>query len=196
MIGMFKTNEIEMIGKLKERDPAALEQLVRSNTKHLHRACLGLGFSLEEADDLTQSVWYTFFKSIESFAGQSTIRTFLFGILYNKAHELRRQKGRIEATDDIESIVDTYFDSSGKWKPSSSPVEPDRFYESCQTADIIRKCLEMLPAKQKMAFILKEVQEEVSEEVCKIMSVSASNLGVLLFRARNQLRECVERKTR
>jgi DNA-directed RNA polymerase specialized sigma24 family protein len=60
---------------------------------------------------------------------------------------------------------------------------------------LISDCLELLPLNQKMAFNLKEIEEEMTEEICNILSVSATNLGVLLFRARNQLRECIEKKT-
>ncbi|NBW81381.1 sigma-70 family RNA polymerase sigma factor, partial [bacterium] len=185
---MTTAQEIELINKLKARDHSAFEHVVRSHTKHIFRASLGLGFSEEEADDLTQSVWDAFFKAVENFSGNSSIRTFLFGILYNKAHELRRQKSRLEPKEDIDAVVDSYFDSSGKWIMAHVPVQPDRFFESCETLDIISKCLELLPLKQRMAFLLKEVEEEVTETICNAMSVSASNLGVLLFRARNQLR--------
>lgn len=60
----------------------------------------------------------------------------------------------------------------------------------------LRPTLELLPMAQKMAFNLKEVEEEKTQEVCNILEVSATNLGVLLFRARNQLRECLEGKSK
>jgi DNA-directed RNA polymerase specialized sigma24 family protein len=47
-----------------------------------------------------------------------------------------------------------------------------------------------------MAFFLKEVEGHVSEEICNILEVSNTNLGVLLFRAKNKLRECIERKVK
>ncbi len=49
---------------------------------------------------------------------------------------------------------------------------------------------------QRMAFFLKEVEGHVSEEICNILEVSNTNLGVLLFRAKNKLRECIERKVK
>ena len=52
------------------------------------------------------------------------------------------------------------------------------------------------PIQQKMAFHLKEVQGNTSEEICNIIDVTITNLGVLLYRAKNKLRDCVERKSR
>ncbi len=63
-----------------------------------------------------------------------------------------------------------------------------------RSAGGIEECLEGLPTKQRMAFILREVQELESKEVCKILEVTVTNLGVLLYRARNRLRECLEAK--
>lgn len=189
-------DESNLIQRLKSREHAALEELVRLHTTHLFKACLGLGFSDHEAEDVTQSVWITFFDVVHQFEGRSSIRTFLFGILYNKASEFRKQNKRADPTENIEDILDSHFDERGHWILSHSPVSPERFMESSQTLAIISRCLELLPLSQKMAFVLKEIEEEVTEEICNILSVTATNLGVLLFRARNQLRECVDRKSR
>lgn len=189
-------DEIELIDKLRAGDKSTLEYTVRQHTGHLYKACLGLGFQDYEAEDITQSVWITFFDVIAQFEGRSTIRTFLFGILYNKASEYRKQDKRASATENIEELIDTHFDSKGHWIPSHSPVSPDKFLESTQTMSLISKCLELLPISQKMAFIMKEIEEEITEEICNILNVTSTNLGVLLFRARNQLRECIDYKSR
>lgn len=184
----------EFIKKIRQKDPQALELVIRKYTRHLYKACLGLGFKDFEAEDIVQSVWMTFFDVIEKFEARSRIRTFLFGILYNKASEHRRSSQRADPTDSIEDIIDSHFDQNGHWLISHSPQSPDRFLESSQTMTIISKCIDYLPLNQKMAFILKEVEDEVTEQICEILNVTSSNLGVLLFRARNQLRECIESK--
>ena len=55
-------------------------------------------------------------------------------------------------------------------------------------------CLDEVPDRQRLAFVLREVEGFETEEICNILQVSANNLGVLLFRARNRLRECLESK--
>ena len=55
-------------------------------------------------------------------------------------------------------------------------------------------CLEALADRRRSAFVLREVEELPTDEICKILEVTPNNLGVLLFRARNGLRECLEAK--
>lgn len=196
ILGGMAQEKNDFLEQLKKKDPTIMAEVVRQHTGHLYKACLGLGFPEFEAEDLVQNVWITFFDVLHSFEGRSSLRTFLFGILYNKASELRKKQKRIDPTEDIEQRLDNHFDSQGHWILSHSPISPDKFYESTQTLGIIAQCLDLLPLNQKMAFVLKEVQEELTEEICRVLSVTATNLGVLLFRARNQLRECVEYKSK
>lgn len=188
--------ENDLLEKLRARDPRAMEEIVRLHTEHIYKSCFGLGLTETEAEDLTQSVWMTFFDVVSRFEGRSSLRTFLFGILYNKVSEHRKKNARAEPVANIDEIVDSHFDRSGHWIAECAPVNPDRFIESAQAMTVISKCLDLLPTNQKMAFILKEIEEEITENICHILNVTSSNLGVLLFRARNQLRECVERKSR
>ncbi len=51
-----------------------------------------------------------------------------------------------------------------------------------------------VPLQQRMAFVLREVEDLSTVEICKILDVTRTNLGVLLYRARNRLRECLESK--
>lgn len=185
-------NSEEFLNRLRTKDKAALESLVTFYTGQIYKACLGLGFDSVEADDVTQGVWMTFFDVVPHFEGRSKVRTFLFGILYNKASEFRKKRNRLDLQVDIEAVVDKHFDSNGHW--ISAPKDPEKFLAAVQMAKTISDCMELLPLAQKMAFQLKEVAEEGTEEICKILSVTNTHLGVLLFRARNQLRECIEKK--
>ena len=58
----------------------------------------------------------------------------------------------------------------------------------------IGDCLEAVPDRQRMAFVLREIEGLSTQEICKILEVSTTNMGVMLFRARNRLRECLESK--
>jgi RNA polymerase sigma-70 factor (ECF subfamily) len=92
----------DFISKLQAKDRDAFEALVKAYTSHIYNASLGLGFGAAESDDLTQSVWLTFFDIIEKFEGRSKVKTFLFGILYNKASDLRKKNKKIDSNIDIE----------------------------------------------------------------------------------------------
>jgi RNA polymerase sigma-70 factor (ECF subfamily) len=188
-----KFSEPDFIEKLKERDNQAISSLVSAYTGQLYHASLGLGFDQNSAHELVQSVWVTFFDAVPTFQGKSHVRTFLFGVLYNKASESWRARKHFDSAEPIEDILEKRFHSRGYWvKP---PVDPEEFLLATEKLHLIEECLERLPLNQRMAFSLKEVDGEKSSEICKILDVSITNLGVLLFRAKNRLRECIESKS-
>lgn len=184
----------EFIDKLVAQDHFAIEKVVRTYTEHLFKGSLGLGFSEEEAGELVQNVWGTFFDVLPKFKAKSHIRTFLFGILYNKAKELKREKVKFNQHEQIDQVVEDRFDENGAWK--NHITDPERFMVASQTLEMIETCLDSLPLTQKMAFCLREIDDHETKEICKILDVTSTNLGVLLYRAKNRLRECIEIKVK
>src|SRR5687767_15768661 len=88
--------------------------------------------------------------------------------------------------------MEARFDATGAWvRP---PRGPDGALAVAEMRRELASCLDELPDRQRLAFALREVEDMTTEEVCNILEVSANNLGVLLFRARNGLRECLEAK--
>jgi len=170
------------------------EPLVHEYTEVLLKGALSLGFPVDEAKDLVQSVWLTYFSKPSNFEGRSHIRTFLFGILYNKAREGRRKDRRLVTDEHIEQLVDSHFNEKGRW--SAPPIDPEQFLQASQTMELIEDCLNCLPLKHRMAFCLREIEEEATSTICKILEVTTTNLGVMLFRAKARLRECLEQKAK
>ncbi len=182
----------EFLARLKRRDPLALEELVETYLPQLLRAGRGMGFSREESEDIAQSVFAAMIEALGRFRGRSHIRTFLFGIFYNKVSEHLRESQKAQQSDPIEEVMESKFDTHGNWRQPPSDVERQLY---CQEAGkIIQECLEGIPRAQRIAFYLREVEEMKTPEICKKLGVTSTNLGVLLFRARNRLRECVEKK--
>ncbi len=181
------------LASLKVGDNEALEQLVHAYTEDLYRGALGLGFNSDAARELVQNVWVAFMQVVSRFEGRSHVRTFLFGILYNKASEMRRQDIKFVSSDPIEEVLERRFDSAGRW--AVPPIDPEQFFAATELREFIRGCIDALPIAQRMAFCLREIDEHKTTDICNILNVTSTNLGVLLFRARNRLRECVERKS-
>jgi RNA polymerase sigma-70 factor, ECF subfamily len=182
----------EFLDQLRGRDPTALEAMVDAYLPQLLRAGRGMGFSPDEAQDLAQSVFVALLESVGRFEGRSHIRTFLFGIFYNKVSEHLREKRRAHETDPIDEIMESRFDAKGKWRQPPLDIEAEVYAREAR--EIIQHCLENVPRPQRIAFYLREVEEMSTKEICKKLAVSATNLGVMLYRARNRLRECLERK--
>ena len=181
----------EQVRWIKERREGALEDLVKTHTQPLMAAAFAMGFSEADAEELAQDAFVAFLEAVDRFEGRSQLKTYLFGILYNKASTLRRKHWREQGTDDIEKTFDRRFDSSGLW--SAPPQGPEDAALSREIKTVIERCAEALPTQQRAAFFLKESEGESAESVCNILGVSPTHLRVLLFRAHVKLRECLER---
>jgi RNA polymerase sigma-70 factor (ECF subfamily) len=137
------------------------------------------------------------------FSGRSSLRTWLTGILKHKIVDAIRRKQReptvASAFGDIESELDIedfdgLFKDNGGWQ--TKPAEwgdPDAALARRQFFDMMDFCLEKLPPNTARAFMMREVMELETDEICKEMAITANNLWVILYRARMSLRECLER---
>ncbi len=181
----------DQVKGIKERRAGALEELVKTYTRPLMAAAFAMGFSETDAEELAQDSFVSFLEAVDRFEGRSQLKTYLFGILYNKASTLRQKRWREEGAEDIEKVFDQRFNSNGLW--SAPPQGPEDAALTREIKRVIEKCAENLPAQQRTAFFLKEAEGESSESVCNILGISPTHLRVLLFRARVKLRECLER---
>ena len=182
----------DLAGRIRTRDPEVLQVVVETYLPQILRAARGAGLKPQEAEDVAQNTFTTFVESAEKFEGRSHVRTWVFGILYRKISETRRKLGKDRQIDDIDEVFESRFDEDGNW--SQPPRAADAELEAKETRQEISDCLEAAPPNQRMAFVLREVEGLSSDEICKILEVSSTNLGVMLFRLRNRVRECLEAK--
>ena len=177
---------------IRARDPATMQAVVRESLPILLRAARGAGLSIDRAEDVVQEALLTFAAKADQFDGRAKVRTWLYGILLKKISRAFEGVRREEATEDIDGIVEARFDDSGRWvRP---PRGPDIGADRERFRAWLAECLDRLPERRRIAFVLREVEELPTDEVCNVLEVSPNNLGVLLFRARNGLRECLEAK--
>ena len=144
--------------------------------------------------DLVQDTFISALKALENFEGKSTIKTWLFSILKRKIIDhWRKQDSR--KTRPMSSF---FTESNGHFLEPSSPkgLIPDfeAKINNEELGEVIHECIDDLPGKQKGIILDKLVDEKDSEEVCKEYDISASNLWVIVHRAKLQLRECLESK--
>ena len=178
------------VRKLKDRDPILLGELFRDMNPRLIRMLASKGVFAEAAEEIVHECWETFFINLGKFEARSKVKTFLFGILLNKMREARRASNRIDYEEDSEKVYERSFTRDGWWV--NEPHDPYRLLANQQLGLSIRDCLEGLTDSQRTAFLLIESEGETSENACNIMSVSISNLRVLIFRAKDKLRICLE----
>jgi RNA polymerase sigma-70 factor (ECF subfamily) len=189
----------DFLKKVQLQDAEVIEVLVKTYTGHLLKASLGLGMTELEAHELVQTTWVAFYESAPKFAGRSHVRTYLFGILYNKFKEFLRDKKKmasheplVDHLDQGKESLENHFDETGHLL--NAPLDPEKFILASEDLEVIKTCLDLLPAQQKMVFVLKEVDGEETTMICNIVGITRTNLGVLLYRAKNSLRLCIENK--
>ena len=177
---------------IREQDAAALQEVVRRYLPQTLRAARGAGLGPQLAEDVAQDTFVTFIETAPRFEGRSHVRTWLFGILYKKIAAARRGLRRDQEMDNIDDIFEQRFDAAGSWIRPPQPVDAATY--DAEVRQGFESCLQQVPTQQRMAFVLREIEELGSEEICKILEVTRTNLGVLLHRVRNRLRECLEAK--
>lgn len=190
------------------RDEEILQQLqspaflIELRQQMLKFAILQLS-SFQLAEDAVQEALASAYQHIDSFTGRAAFKTWVFAILKNKIIDLIRQKSRLmtmsELFNDEESelSIDALFDASGHWHKYEAPQawpSPEEMLEQQDFWIIFNACLNHLPAKYAQVFMLREMIELGSDEICEKLGITVTNLNVLMYRSRTRLRECLENK--
>jgi RNA polymerase sigma-70 factor (ECF subfamily) len=175
---------------LHRRDAEAVRRVVEALAPAMYRAARGMGFGRTDAEDLVQDVFATFLTSLDRFEGRSQVSTWTFGILHRKAQERRRALAREQTQDPIDDVFEAQFDESDSW--AAPPVDLERLVASTELGAAIEHCLEELPAPVREVFVLREMQDLDTREICKILGRTVTHIGVQLHRARARLRACLE----
>ena len=150
-----------------------------------------------DCEELVQETFLAALKGKENFKGQCEFATWLVGILKHKIMDhFRRQKRDQSAPLPDDTMVEGMFNRFGKWKqfPRRWHVDPQDSAMESEVLPALQRCLEALPESQRQAFTLSVMDDQKSQEVCKTLDISATNLYVLLHRARLRLRDCLEKK--
>ncbi|WP_329759494.1 RNA polymerase factor sigma-70 [Acinetobacter pittii] len=180
-------------------NPAFLQDLRQQMIKF---AFLQLS-SLPQAEDVVQEALTSAFQHLDSFKGRAAFKTWVFAILKNKIIDVIRQKSRLVAMTELfkdeesELSIDALFDASGHWHKYEAPQawqNPEEMMEQADFWIIFEACLNHLPAKYAQVFMMREVIELSSNEICSKLELSISNFNVLMYRSRTRLRECLENK--
>ncbi|MBD3392186.1 MAG: sigma-70 family RNA polymerase sigma factor [Chitinivibrionales bacterium] len=146
------------------------------------------------AEDLVQETFLGALQVRDSFEERSSERTWLTGILKHKILDYYRRSHRgiaekTEHTDD----PDTLFDKAGRWRnsPENWGETPEDLLGRREFIDALRACIRALPDNQRAAFLAREIDGFSGEDICKKLAVTATNLWVMLYRARDRLRRCL-----
>ena len=149
----------------------------------------------EMAKDLVQDTFFAALKSMKNFKGDANERTWLIAILKRKIidhyRKINSKKGQAEVRMSYNSD-----EAEGDWLEErvSDPFDKtaEDKLENEELGDAIYNCLGKLPEKQANVFKMKTIEGLDTETICNELNITASNLWVIIHRARNAMAECLE----
>lgn len=183
----------ELVAKLRAGDEAAFAALVRAHHGSLVRLAMSIVGSRALADEVVQDTWLAVVRGVGAFEGRSSLRTWLFRILVNRARTTAGKERRADTLGDVDS---DRFDATGVW--ASPPVpwadQVDDRLVAEQLAPLARTAIDTLPDAQRQVLLLRDVEGLPAAEVADILGVTDGNQRVLLHRARAKVRSELEAK--
>ncbi|WP_231741855.1 sigma-70 family RNA polymerase sigma factor [Stieleria varia] len=153
----------------------------------------------ELAEELVQQTLLAALANQSQFAGAGSEKGWLMSILKRKLIDHLRSRNRSQTrdfSDESDESLDDFFDRHGRWRQRvrATLLEPLDSIDRDEFWPIFQGCVSELPDKQAGAFLLREVDELSTPEICKELQISTSNLWVLLHRARLRLADCMTRR--
>lgn len=150
----------------------------------------------EMAKDLVQETFLSALKAMSNFQGRSNERTWLTAILKRKIIDHYRKINSVKGQAEINMSFYQEGEKKGEWLEEMVPQSWENDAETSMETDELRKvidfCIDYLPEKYAMVFRMRTVQQFETDEICKELDISSSNLWVMIHRARTQLRKCLE----
>jgi RNA polymerase sigma-70 factor (ECF subfamily) len=187
--------DVSLLRRLRDGDEQAFSVLV---TRY-HSPMLGLALSFVSsravAEEVVQDTWLAVLRGIGRFEERSSLRTWLFTILVNRARTTGVREARSVPVADAGPAVDaSRFGPSGAWAvpPEHWIEEAENRIDAVKLAALLRGGLDGLPARQREVVLLRDVEGLSSSEVCEVLTISDANQRVLLHRGRSKLRQVLE----
>ncbi|WP_459211035.1 sigma-70 family RNA polymerase sigma factor [Aquimarina rhabdastrellae] len=151
----------------------------------------------EIAQDLVQETFLAGLKSMKNFKGEASERTWLISILKRKIIDYYRKINSKKGKAEVRLNYNSDSDSEGDWleervaDPFDANAEGE--IENKELGTAIHNCIGKLPEKQATIFKMKTIQGFDTETICDEFSITASNLWVIIHRARTALAACLEK---
>jgi RNA polymerase sigma-70 factor (ECF subfamily) len=192
----------ELISRLRGRDEEAFRELVRRHHGALLRLAGTFVRSPATAEEVVQETWLAVLQGLDGFEARSSLKTWIFSILANRARSRAVRDGRMVLFSEIgeeetgDPAVDpSRFAPSGSWREPPQPWglnSPEGLAASAQLVEHVRKAIDELPAAQRAVVLLRDVEGCTAEEACNVLGVSETNQRVLLHRGRSRVRKALE----
>jgi len=199
------TVDLSLVEALRDGDEQAFVTLVDTHQASLRRVARLYVDNPAVVEEVVQDTWLGVIQGLWAFEGRSSLKTWIFRILINRAKTRAVREGRtvpfasLEADDrdDSEPSVNPdrflsvdHLTEPGHWVPARHDLapSPERRLVAQETRDRLRAAIEGLPPNQRLVLCLRDVEGWSSDEVCNALGLRETNQRVLLHRARAKVR--------
>lgn len=204
-------NDLRLLGALRSGDEVAFAWLLDQYHTSLVRLAMIYVSSQAVAEEVAQETWIGVLQGLDRFEGRSSLKTWIFRILTNRAKTRGQREARsvpfsdlatAELEADEPSVDPSRFNPSDhpQWPehwgstdaPQSWDAIPEQQFLSQETRACVLKAIAVLPPSQREVMTLRDIEGWSSAEVCGVLGLSEANQRVLLHRARSKVRQALE----
>jgi RNA polymerase sigma-70 factor (ECF subfamily) len=208
LIAELRISDVDLIDRLRGGDEDAFVWMVNTYGGSLKRLALAFVSVEAVADEVVQETWLAVITGISRFEGRSSVKTWLYKILTNRAKTRAMREKRTIVFSELdgasprgEAAVDPE-----RFLPADHPVNPghwasppDQWSGSAEDEvvgremmEVLRRGLDALPPAQRAVVSLRDVHGWPAAQVCEALALSEANQRVLLHRGRSRLRGVLE----
>ena len=191
------------LARLRQGDNAAYRLLVRRFHASLVRSATAIIGSHAQAEEVVQDSWIAVYAGVGRFEGRSSLVTWIFSIVMNRARTRISREGRtvglgslLDGTPPTErGVPASDFRTNGHWAEAPKlwdDINPERIVGGRQLWDHVQTIIDALPAGQRAVILLRDMEGRDADETCVLLDISAENQRVLLHRARCRIRKEID----
>jgi RNA polymerase sigma-70 factor (ECF subfamily) len=194
-----------VIDALRRGDEGAFARLVDQYHASLRRVARLYIANRALADEVVQDTWLGVIQGIWAFEGRSSLKTWIFRILINRAKTRAAREGRMVASPRFDAAAEAAV-APDRFQPVDHRIEPgrsshlppdlaaspERWLLAQEARQHLESAIAALPEHQRLVLILRDVEGYSTEEVCNALGFQETNIRVLLHRARAKVRAALE----
>ena len=182
--------DAELVRRALGRDEAAVRAIITANNRKLYRLARGILRNDGEAEDVVQETYVRAFTHLEDFRGDSSVATWLARIAMNEAlGRLRHRRPGVEWSSLPEGALEAQIIQF----PLVS-TDPEKSMAQREIQRVVEQAIDELPEAFRLVFITRVIEGMNVEETAEILGLKAETVKTRLHRARNLLRDNVEKK--
>ena len=184
--GGVDDEDASLVARVQAGETAAFETLVHRHGQRVYRTLVGVTGNVQEAEDAAQTAFLKAFEHIRQFRGDASFSTWLTRIAINEGiQSVRKQKGYASLdVPDNESEDGFRPRNIQQWAPDA-----EQLYSKSESRALVERTLLQLPAKYRVAVMLRDIEQLSGEEAAAVLGVGVPTMKTRLMRGRLMLRE-------